>query len=289
MRRIATFVALLAAAGCIPDHEGRPSVIDEARVIAVRGEPAEAEPESEIAFALLVAGPDGTLGDPEARWSFCREPRAPGETGPASSACAEQAGTAFGSGPTAAAPLPEDGCSIHGPDTPPGELRPRDPDATGGYYQPVRIDLDGAVAFGAERIACHLANAPIELAIRFRDEYVANRNPSLAPLDWPAAVSAGDEVELAVDWPGGDAEGYLYFDPISHELVNRRESMSVSWFANAGRFESDRTGRAEEDEASGSSNRWTAPDDSGPVHLWVVLRDSRGGTAWAEGVLEVSE
>ncbi len=290
MRRTATaaFFVLLAA-GCIPEHETRPSVIEEARVIAVRGEPAEAEPETEVAFALLVASPDGTAGDPEARWSFCRQPRAPGETGLASSACVDQAETAFGSGPTATAPLPDDGCAIHGPDTPPGELRPRDPDATGGYYQPVRIDLDGAIAFGAERIACHLANAPIDLALRFRDEYVMNQNPALAPLDWPTAVAPGEEVELAVDWSGDEAERYLYFDPIADQLVTRRESMSVSWFATAGAFESDRTGRDEDDTASGTANRWTAPDGSGPVHLWIVLRDSRGGTAWAEGDIQVAE
>jgi hypothetical protein len=65
--------------------------------------------------------------------------------------------------------------------------------------------------------------------------------------------------------------------------------MSVSWFATDGTFEADRTGRGEEDEISAAPNRWTAPDQPGPVHLWIVLRDSRGGTAWAEEVLEVVE
>ena len=30
-----------------------------------------------------------------------------------------------------------------------------------------------------------------------------------------------------------------------------------------------------------SDNTWTAPADAGTVSLWVVLRDSRGGVAFA--------
>ena len=35
------------------------------------------------------------------------------------------------------------------------------------------------------------------------------------------------------------------------------------------------------------TNTWTAPPTAGPVHLWVVLRDNRGGTAVAEYSLQV--
>jgi hypothetical protein len=277
----------LLLAGCIPDRETRPSLVDDVAVLAVRGEPAEAEPEDEVAFALLVASPEGTVPDPDARWSFCTAPRAPGESGPVSSACVAEAGDGIGSGATAAAPLPEDACAVHGPDTPPGDFRPRDPDATGGYHQPVRIDLDGAIAFGAERIACQLTNAPVDLIRQFLDDYRPNQNPALSPLALPAAVTAGEEIELAADWDDADAERYLYFDPMRDDLVTRRESMSVSWFATAGSFESDRTGRGEEEDTSSTANRWTAPDQPGTVHLWVVLRDSRGGAAWAEGTIDV--
>ncbi len=280
---------LLSLTACIPDRETRPSHIDEATVIAMRAEPAEAAPGDEVAFALLVASPDGTLADPDARWSFCQEPRPPGETGAAASACVDDAGDPFGEGASASAPLPDDACAIHGPDTPPGDFRPRDPDATGGYYQPVRIDLDDALTFGGARIGCQLANAPVDIARQFRDEYRFNRNPSLFPLALPDTVTPGDTVELAADWPADDAESYLYYDPVAQALVTRREAMSLSWYATAGAFESDRTGRGEEEDGSASSNRWTATETSGPVHVWVVLRDSRGGTAWADGAIEVRE
>lgn len=279
-------IALLVA-GCIPDHDARPSHIDDVAILAVRGEPAEAEPEDDVAFAVLVASPDGTVADPDARWSFCGEPRAPGESGPVSSVCVAERGGSFGAGASATAPMPEDACAIHGPDTPPGDFRPRDPDATGGYHQPVRIDLDGAISFGAERIACQLANAPVDLIREFRDRYRANQNPALAPLELPASVAPGDAIELAARWGDGDAERYVYFDPTRDDLVTRRESMSVSWFATGGTFDADRTGRGEDEESSATANRWTAPDQPGTVHFWIVLRDSRGGTAWIEGTIQV--
>lgn len=57
-------------------------------------------------------------------------------------------------------------------------------------------------------------------------------------------------------------------------------AMRVSWFATGGTFDADKTGRAEDDPATTSDNLWTAPSP-GVVHLWIVLRDSRGGVDWA--------
>jgi hypothetical protein len=76
-------------------------------------------------------------------------------------------------------------------------------------------------------------------------------------------------------------EAYVYFDLATRALVNRREAMRISWFANAGSFADDRTGRTE-DEASetSSGNTWTAPSTPRSVVMWVVLRDSRGGIGW---------
>lgn len=75
----------------------------------------------------------------------------------------------------------------------------------------------------------------------------------------------------------GGAEEFLYYDLITRDLVKRRESMRVSWFANGGAFDEDRTGRDEADPATSIDNTWTAPKSPGPVRIWVVLRDARGG------------
>ena len=87
-------------------------------------------------------------------------------------------------------------------------------------------------------------------------------------------------VALSIGWTDADAEGYVTFDLASQSLVDRREAMRVSWFATAGDLGTDRTGRAEDDRATATENTWTAPSSAGRVHVWIVLRDSRGGVTW---------
>lgn len=84
------------------------------------------------------------------------------------------------------------------------------------------------------------------------------------------------------------AEPYVYLDLIAQRVVERRESMRVSWFATAGTFEHDRSGRAEDEAGSPSSdNRWTAPTSASNVRLWVVLRDDRGGVGFTSFFVRV--
>jgi hypothetical protein len=78
----------------------------------------------------------------------------------------------------------------------------------------------------------------------------------------------------------GGAETYVAFDPASRAVVSRRETMRVTWFATAGSFGEERTGRTSEDLGRESQNAWTAPLAAGDVVVWVVLRDDRGGTSW---------
>jgi hypothetical protein len=83
------------------------------------------------------------------------------------------------------------------------------------------------------------------------------------------------------------AERYAGFDVPSQSVVDRREAMAIAWFATGGSFDSDRTGRETADLTPSSDNAWTAPTQPGPVHLWVVLGDDRGGAGWAEYLIEV--
>src|SRR5262249_35666796 len=94
-------------------------------------------------------------------------------------------------------------------------------------------------------------------------------------------IAAGSQVTFTASWTPESAEGYPAYDLAKLALVDRRESLRVSWFATAGTFAHDRTGRGEEEPEPTSENRWTAPKASGPVHLWLVLRDSRGGVDFA--------
>jgi hypothetical protein len=79
-------------------------------------------------------------------------------------------------------------------------------------------------------------------------------------------------------------------DPVSFGLDARREAMRVSWFATDGDYEHDRTGRTEDEGKAGlttSENGWTAPETTGLVRIWVVLRDDRGGVGWSEVQIDV--
>ncbi len=300
------------AGGCRPDLGERDSLVEAPRILAVRGEPAEARPGDTVTYTALVASPDGSAIT-TLRWATCVTPKPLAEPSIVAAACLGDDGVEPGSDPgdagdVATLALPADACSLFGPEPPPGGYRPRDPDPTGGYYVPIRASLGapgtsdtrGAdAAFQLERVGCSLGDAPVELARTFARTYVANLNPASpsvvlsregAVVAEGGAVARAAALEIAVAWRAEDAETYVYFDRPSQTLTTKREWMRVSWFASAGSFAVDHAGadeRAEGDGATTLSNAWMAPVSAGPVHFWVVLRDARGGVAWTTRELEV--
>jgi hypothetical protein len=139
-----------------------------------------------------------------------------------------------------------------------------------------------------------------------------------APLDLadqPLRVQAGESVRLRVTFPAcprehvcgdgvcgpledragcsedcdeprgcGGAETYAIYDPRARQVREEIETLVATWYATAGRFAEERTelGAGERIE-----NAWTAPSNAGPIQLWVVLRDARGGSDWRAGGVEV--
>jgi hypothetical protein len=84
------------------------------------------------------------------------------------------------------------------------------------------------------------------------------------------------------------AERFVVFDITSQSLVDQRESIAVAWYTTTGAsVDTDRTGRDSADLTVTSDNGWRAPSAPGLAHLWVVLRDDRGGVGWAEYVFDV--
>lgn len=311
--------AALAAAGCKPDLGAPTSLVIGPRILAVRGQPAEAPPGDMVAYDALAVNADGRIAASPLTWSQCHDPKPPAETNAVNRACLDEPDDA-GPAPTFSAPMPAAACMQFGPITPvpppltpdeiaagkmqPPPLRPRDPDITGGFYQPVRValtaDQGSATAFALERIKCNLANVPIEATRVYNATYTINQNPTIAALTLdpdgaaaallggaPAMIAAGATVTLEAAWPAEAAESYPAWDVVGRALATRREALRVSWFATAGEFAHDRTGRAEDDPASTTRNTWTAPAAAGTVHLWIVLRDSRGGLDFAEATLTV--
>jgi hypothetical protein len=276
-----------------------------------------------------VPGPTADITSP-LLWATCNQPKPPTESNSVSSACLDQnalPGTAGDSPDTYSAPAPSDSCTLFGPLPPPpiGDqppIRPRDPDVTGGYYLPVRLSLpvpenlrrvgmateDSIVGFQLQRIYCGLANAGGGFIAQYTKDYTLNQNPVIASLTLqrpgadpvevppvsaggaPFPVAAGQTVSLRASWPADSVESYPALDVLTQTLVTHNEAMRVSWYATAGSFEHDITGRSEfENTTTFAENTWTpgAPGQV-PVHMWVVLHDSRGGTDFASYDLEVT-
>jgi hypothetical protein len=256
----------------------------------VRGDPPESLPGASVAYRALVVTPSGTTQAPPIDWAFCASPKPLTENDAVSVACLGGGVRPIaGPAPTVDAPTPIDACSLFGPLAPPGSFRPRDADATGGYYQPVRLEDGALTAFAFERVTCDLPDAPIAVAEELAKLYRPNVNPTLMPLAATVdgapveldAVPADRTVALETGWGSRDAERYVMYDPSTGALLDRREALRISWFVTGGALRDDVTGRAEDDVATTTGTTWRSPPSAGPVHLWLVLRDSRGGVDFA--------
>lgn len=308
--------AALAAVGCKPDLGAPPSLVTGPRILAIRGTPPEAAESAGVTYDALAVDVGGTVAAPPIGWAQCLAPDPPANGNDVSSACLTVPDDA-GPAPTFTAALPTDACMLFGPETPPPQkgqppIRPADADTTGGYYQPIRATWttdagDPLLSFALERILCRLANAPVDAAGQYASDYLPNTNPQLADLlldpagtatplflagqtaaPTPASVGAGQTVTLQVDWSPASAETFLVWDVVSLSLGMQQESLRLSWYATAGSFEHDATGRSDTETETFTQNGWTAPAAAGPVHLWMVLRDDRGGIDFAEAEIDVT-
>ncbi|HEY3817928.1 MAG TPA: hypothetical protein VGL81_12190 [Polyangiaceae bacterium] len=343
MRRLPVFF-LVPLCMCKPDLDETVSIVTQERVLGVQATPAEGAPSANATFTALVVDDHGPVASPSIAWDFCEARNPLANLGPVSPECLEQGDpnlVPLGSGPTASGAIPAVACRQFGPEVPevmgnetPG--RPVDPDATGGYYQPVSLFIPTpsgpTSALYQTRISCGLAEGSSDVANDFLARYHMNANPAVASLvvlgagGAPLAmdpggagnsVAVGQTVALEVAWAAcpltdtcGDglcgpdeslascpadcttpqgctgAERYVSFDLSSQSLVDAREGIHVSWFATGGSFALDRTGVDGTDPATTSDNTWQAPGAAGTVHLWVVLRDDRGGIGWGAYTLQ---
>jgi len=318
---IGAVVLLVLLSACKPEVGPPISLINGPAILAVKGEPAEADPrpgDANFQYEALAVDSNGRVPAPTADisspilWSICNQPKPPTQSNSVSTACLDQnalPGVAGDSLDTYSALAPSDSCGLFGPLPPPpvGDqppIRPRDPDVTGGYYLPVRLSLsvpeeDSIVAFQLQRIYCGLANAKGRDVTQYEKEYTLNQNPVIASLTLqqpgsdpvevppvspggaPFQVAAGQTVSLAASWPADSVESYPALDVLTQTLVTHNEAMRVSWYTTAGTFEHDVTGRSEFETETFADNTWTPGAPGQIVHLWIVLHDSRGGTDFA--------
>ena len=297
MRRFG-LLAFLLLVGCAPKMGNSASLITQERIIGVRADPAEAAPGDLVKYASLVASFSGAVDAQDLSWSLCGLRKPVAENTPVSQACLTSDLSQAAQGASASIQTPSSACANFGPFAPPsstGTLRPSDPDTTGGYYQPLRLDLGAEQGIFRERLSCGLAGASLAMSQEFRASYTANQNPTLVSLsallgDAPASLDslpASQPIRLVATWSPDSAESYPVFDSSSQTLVDHREALSLSWFVTAGTFDDSVTGRGEADTALSTENAWQPPATVGVVLLWLVLHDSRGGADFASYTLTV--
>ena len=266
----------LALAACQQPFDRRPSQVDGQRILAVRAEPAEAPVGTAVTVSALLVAPEGEqAAAPSAAFCLLNRPAADDNT--VADQCLEAGASALRSLSAAlTGPLPLEGCQRFGSEPPPpapGEpaVRPQDPDATGGYYQPVRVEWPGGgpLAFGQVRLSCALASAPAAVVQEFRARYRANQNPRLLHLAVPATLGPGERIDLTAawsddggaSWQAADALGYRsavgWLDPQTLLAVG---SDGGSWSADAG-------------------HTWRPFGTTG----WHALARARDGSVWACG------
>ena len=302
----AASVGAALAVACEPTLDNTDSIVSTTRVIGVRADPAEGAPMAAVAYTALVVDATGTLSEAPLDWAFCNEAKPLSELEPVSPDCLTLSASfiqEIGDGTAVMATLPTDACQTFGPETPAPMMgqpspRPVDPDSTGGYYQPLRLALGGtspvAYTLAQTRLTCGIAGATSEQIGQFAMEYRANTNPAVDSLVLNAAplttVAAGTHVTLHAAWADctgattacTGSEPYVVFDVASRTISPVREALEIAWFATAGSFDIDHTGRTATDATTYSENGWTTPSTSGAVTLWVVLRDDRGGIGWQQ-------
>jgi hypothetical protein len=334
MKRSSLAIVLLwlVTSACRPEVGPPISQVGGPTILAVKGTPAEVDPRStktSVVFEALavdesgrVPGPSTDIADP-LQWAICDQPKPPTENNSVSANCLDPDLVPGIVGPTPTtfnATIASNACALFGPTTPPAAegqaaIRPRDADVTGGYYQPVRVELfvpeglrrpamstsESMISFELQRIQCGLANAPGDKIHDYTANYKLNTNPTLTQVtiqvagatvaNTPAtatagpaiAVPAGQSIDLAAYWSEDSVENYPAWDVLTRDLVYHNESMRVSWYATGGTFEHDITGRGENDQELFAPNTWKSDTASvgQVVHLWLVLHDSRGGTDFA--------
>jgi hypothetical protein len=296
--RLIGYVCCVLWLGACVDADARSSQISGAQVLALVARPPDAAPGELVELEVFAVDANGTLTPDDLTLSYCRTPASIGDNRLASDACAltveddariERSQTGIFS-----KRLPSDACTRFGPSVP-ATTRAPDPDPTGGYYQPVRIAFGDVQAVGTLRLRCPLANAPFQLTREFRERYAPNQNPVLTPLsmtlgDTDAPVDPQDvprdaDIRLHAGWTPESRESYVVYDAFAGALSTQTEAMRVSWYATQGELTFAHKGSASHERTTTADNTWHSPGAAGTAHLWLVLRDDRGGTAYASYAL----
>jgi len=292
MRRL--IVAAFIVAGCSNDFDPASYLAPGSlRVVGVIAEPAEAEPGATTTLTVVTPELPAT---PTYEWTVCTQPPPPGSSSVDPLCLEADMGTFLepvaGSGPSAMVTMPADASA----------MTLGVPDATGGLYVPVRI----RATMNGERL-----DTVYGLRLSLPGLEPTNHNPTIAsvslveePLDAspmsvielsadpnaPTPVAVGSEPTLRLTLTPDSFEVYpqLGGTPPNTTITMTTEEPRFFWYADAGLFSEDTTGAAQPDTRLQLDDAKHHPPRAGDrIHVIVVVRDERGGTAAAHRYLLV--
>lgn len=295
---------LLLAVGCVPSVDEDPSLTYDGQVLALQFEPAEAAPKDASSVTALVASnEDG--GATNVRFDLCLARKALSDLGPVSPECiSPKTGSDsvinLGRGTNVEFDVPEDACRLFGPQRPsaePGQPpgRPVDPDATGGFYQPVVARAADAV-LGGLRLDCGLPGGSQAQVAEYNKQYTANTNPTLTSLEvrvgsgsWTTvsandtiSVTRGNRLSFRSKW--SKPETYLLLDSESRSLESTKETYLATFYGSAGGLPEHRKLL---DKNHSVTSAWQTAEGVDSATFWIVVRDGRGGVGFAQFEVEV--
>ncbi len=299
---------LTLASACSSPQFTQEWLVDRTRVLAVRAEPPEAAPGAMITLSALVVDPNG---EPEVAWVACTVPidcpdyaavqalagtdtsTLTAEELAAWQADAAAAGfLAFGAGLSPTLLVSGGGPPDGPPDTGPPDTGPPDTDVpdsgsadTGARptTSELTIVLD-VVPAGNSLADVTLGDAAAtEIAtksVTVSDSEAPNANPVVAALRFDgesgATVSRGAVIPLEATLTDGSTESYVDADG-----ETQTEKPTFGYYVSGGSLMQS-SASADNPEVS-----WTAPETTGTVNVWVVVRDGRGGMDWKAATVTV--
>lgn len=213
--------------GCVPEFTDDVSQVEGFRVLAVRADPAEVPPGSQVSLSVLWAAPTGeTVDEDDVDWGLCTQKKELTELGPVAPEClsafASQKSEVLlhlGAGSQVETTVARDACRFFGPLAPPAEEgstvsgRPADPDLTGGFYQPVLVGREEATV-GSIRLLCGPSGLSVSELITFNRGYRPNEHPEFESVELretgssraidpeqTLSVVAGEAIRFRSSWP----------------------------------------------------------------------------------------
>ena len=303
MRALLAAATLLVAAACDAGFASKEIVVD-LRILAMRAEPPE---------LVVDVDPDDPLGavddlGPVTLTALVADPGSDRSLSWRLRAC-PPTDNHFCDGSTApvvdiASGLVADG--IEGTFTPSIELlrASLEADPRLGFGGIVVVTELAIAPTGSDFARAELAKKRVVVSSRIPAERVANDNPRLTGLvidgtvtDTDAGcastpgipVAAGSSIKLEPQVTDDSRQDYL-LPTFDGDVLSLTEYMRHAWYVTAGSLSPATTGGPI--DAFGNipplHAEYTAPATAGPVDLWLVTRDERGGATWTRRCLRVA-